>query len=349
MSDNGKVLYLPTAARRGELRAAKQEVSNRFLAPDRVSAFRASRAATSSDPKYNVVGVGIGEKTTQNRHTGVLAVKILVRLKYAENQVPMEHRLPRDWDGLPVDVVQTGTFRRIEAVAAAAADVLPQLPNPRIRMRPAQPGCSVGFEAAGVAMAGTFGLLVKKDGKTFILSNSHVLADEGRLPKGATPIFQPGLLDGGNPATDRVATMVDFVPYVPGGANQVDAAIAEIDPALAARNVLFLGAPRRKPIAAQPDMAVHKFGRTTGYTVGRVISLDTDVSVDYESGTFLFQDQILIDGVNGAPFSAAGDSGSAILQRGTNRPVGLLFAGSSTHTLANHMEQVLSAFGVTIA
>lgn len=350
MNGNGKVLYHPTAAHVSDLKAAKQEVSSQFLAPARVSAFRAARAATSSDPDNNVVGVGIGEKITQKRHTGVLAVKILVRHKYADNQVPSEHMLPSEWKGLPVDVVQTGTFRRIEALPAAAASVVPHLPNPRVRMRPIKPGSSVGFQVAGLVMAGTFGLLVKKDGKAFILSNSHVLADEGRLIKGTSPIFQPGLLDGGNPATDQVATLSDFVPFLPGQLNDMDAAIAELMAGVkASREVLFLGAPKRKPARALRDMIVHKFGRTTGYTVGRVISLDTDVSVDYESGTFMFQDQILIEGVSGEPFSAAGDSGSAILERETNRAVGLLFAGSATHTLANHMDPVLKKLKVTIA
>jgi hypothetical protein len=340
---NGKVLYLPTQAHLSELKDAKREVSSVLLAPDRVSAFRAARVATSSDPDNNVVGVGIGEKITQRRHTGVLAVKILVRHKYSENQVPREHMLPAQWKGLPVDVVQTGTFRSAEALA----DPVPHLPNPRVRMRPIQPGSSVGFDSPSQD-TGTFGLLVKKDGRTFMLSNSHVLADAGLLPQGAE-IFQPGLLDGGNSATDRVATLADFIDFVPGQLNRVDAAIAEIDPGVpVSREILFLGAPRRRPVAALRDMIVHKFGRTTGYTVGRVISVDTDVSVSYDSGTFMFEDQILIDGLNNEPFSSAGDSGAAILERETNRPVGLLFAGSATHTLANHMGQVLGAFGVSV-
>lgn len=47
-------------------------------------------------------------------------------------------------------------------------------------------------------MAGTFGAVVTKAGKRFILSNNHVLAENGLISLGA-PIFQPGLLDGGKP------------------------------------------------------------------------------------------------------------------------------------------------------
>jgi hypothetical protein len=341
MTDDGKVLFLPTKAHLGHLKEAKRQLSREILEPVRVSAFRAAQAATSPDLHHNVVGVGVGEKIAQRRHTGVLAVKVLVRRKYAENEVPAGQMLPKVYHGMPVDVVQTGTFRSFEALAISS------LPDPRSRKRPVQPGSSVGFESPRL-VTGTFGLLVERGGRRFILSNSHVLAAEGRLEEGA-PIFQPGLLDEGDPARDQVATLTQSVPFRTGKLNRVDAAIAEIDPGISvSRSILFLGAPQRKAARAQRDMIVHKFGRTTGYSVGRVISLDTDVSVDYESGTFMFQDQILIEGVNGEPFSAAGDSGSAILERGTNRPVGLLFAGTPTHTLANPLDQVLKRLKVTL-
>ena len=48
-------------------------------------------------------------------------------------------------------------------------------------------------------------------------------------------------------------------------------------------------------------------------------------------------------------FSSGGDSGSLIVTTdGNNYPVGLLFAGSSTRTLANQIGLVLTKFGVTI-
>lgn len=96
-------------------------------------------------------------------------------------------------------------------------------------------------------------------------------------------------------------------------------------------------------------MAVHKFGRTTGYTVGQVTSIDTDVTVGYDLGNLTFTGQIIIVGNNGTSFSNAGDSGSLILERGTNKAVGLLFAGSTSHTIANHIDDVLKALGVTLA
>jgi hypothetical protein len=97
------------------------------------------------------------------------------------------------------------------------------------------------------------------------------------------------------------------------------------------------------------DSAVYKFGRTTGYTVGQVTGIDNDVIVEYHIGKITFTRQGIIVGGTGQAFSNAGDSGSLILQRGSNMAVALLVAGSNTRTIANHIDQVLKAPGVTVA
>jgi hypothetical protein len=241
-----------------------------------------------------------------------------------------------------VDVEQVGTFRRLMPPAA--------MPDPRKRIRPARPGCSIGFQdpAGQFIMAGTFGALVKKGQQRFILSNNHVIADENKLPLGA-PIFQPGFLDAGNPpVTDAIAKLTKFAPLVPGTLNKVDCAIAKLNAnSLATNSVLFIGPPTGRT-AARLDMVVHKFGRTTSFTVGRVTSIETDVSVQYDTGIVTFENQIIIVGLTAQPFSASGDSGSLILERSTNKAIGLLFAGSATHTIANHIADVLAAMNVSL-
>jgi hypothetical protein len=323
-------------------RAAKQSLSKKYLKPkpQAVSPLMALNPIASSKPEQNIVGIGIGEKVSKGISTGVMAVKVLVRVKYADDQIPDGDRLPATINGLPVDVEQVGTFRRFA----------PAMPNPRKKFRPAQPGCSVGFQDPHnlFTMAGTFGAVVRRAGKSFVLSNNHVLADENKLPIGS-PIFQPGLLDGGNASTDKIATLTQFIPLTTAGTNKVDCAIAQAtSSSIVKKDVLFIGPPNGSAAAAI-DMKVHKFGRTTGYRTGHITSVETDVTVGYEMGNVTFDNQILIVGENNQPFSAAGDSGSLILERGTNRAVGLLFAGSSSHTIANHIGDVLAALGVTLA
>jgi len=341
-----------------DLRAAKGEWSKRVLQAPRIEAARrgvpkieAARAltgATSPIPSQNVVGVGVGEKLTDGEHTGILSVKFFVRLKYREDEIDTKHLLPKTIDGLPVDVEESGLFRRFGA--APARKRVHVTPNPRTKIRPAQPGCSIGFQDPNnqFLMAGTFGAVVTDKTNLYVLSNNHVLADENRLPVGS-PIFQPGLLDGGNPATDQIAELTKAIPLQAATPNKVDCAIAKaLKTTLVSKDILQIGAPQGVT-DAHLDMTVHKFGRTTGYSVGRVTSIDTDVTVQYETGNFTFGEQIIVVGLGGHSFSDSGDSGSLILQRGTNKATALLFAGSRSHTIGNHIADVLAALNVTLA
>jgi hypothetical protein len=219
-------------------------------------------------------------------------------------------------------------------------------------------GTSIGFKIPppkdNFVMAGTFGAVVSKGGKRFILSNNHVLAENGVVALGGA-IFQPGLLDGGNEATDQVASLTKFIEIKSTGFNKVDCAIAEF---LAATPVSPILMPRvgalasANPVAATTGMLVEKTGRTTGYTKGRVFDIASDVNIDYEDRdgntfTATFADQMLIVGTPGS-FSDRGDSGSLIVERSSKRATGLLFAGSASHTIANHIADVLAALGVTL-
>jgi len=346
---------MPPGERFDELRAAKRAMTREHLG--RAPRTRHGRSAASPAPSSNVVGVGIGEKRVAGRPTGVLAVKFLVRVKYPQDQVTDSHQLPRDLGGLPVDVEEVGTFYRLAATAPAspaspagpAAPFVNVVPNPRSRVRPLQPGSSVGFvdvEHPSI-MAGTFGLLATDGERRYIVSNNHVLADENRLAIGG-PILQPGLLDGLDSADPPIARLTRFVPLSTSEPNAVDCALAELLPGEEARpEILYLGAPRGTAPAAI-DMVVHKFGRTTGYRVGRVTSVDTDISVDYGLGAVTFHGQILIQGVDGQAFSVGGDSGAAVLERATGNVVGLLFAGSPNHSAASHIDDVLAALAVRL-
>ena len=340
-----------------DVREAKQEWSHRFLVVPESAvpagtgmtrhAGAHARARTAAPRRdSNIVGVGVAEKIVDGKPTGVLAVKFFVKTKYPRSSV--RSVLPKTIDGVPTDVEQAGTFRAFARTRRPAAPGAP-LPNPRARARPALPGSSIGFRIAGdqFVMSGTFGALVKTSSQVYILSNNHVLTDENRLPIGS-PIFQPGLLDRGRVESDQIAELTRFVKLKGNRFNRIDAAIARpLNKHLVGRDVLHIGAPNGTAAAAI-DMMVHKFGRTTSYTVGRVVSVDTDVTVEYETGDFTFQNQIIIQGANAQIFSDQGDSGSIVLQRGTNATVGLLFGGGPGHTIANHIGDVLRSLRVRL-
>jgi hypothetical protein len=357
-----------TKTQRSDLTKAKSAMSARYLTGQVAvqGAARSLRAAPSSARTHNVVGVGVDEKYVNGKPAGVSVVKFLVRAKMALSALSASERLPKTIDGIETDVEEVGLIvpqAKKKKAAKKAPGQQATMPNPRTRHRPAQPGCSIGFREPNddFIMAGTFGLLVKDAAGTYILSNNHVIAFENgveadgtkrtALKKGA-PIFQPGLLDGGSIATDQIAALTRWIDLRANSqSNLVDGAIAELlKKTLAIRDVLFIGAPTGTASAAK-DMVVHKFGRTTSYTAGRVSSVFFDVTVPYEVGDVTFQDQIAIRGLDGTRFSDSGDSGSSILERSTNKVVGLLFAGATNGSLtfANHISDVLSKLKVKLA
>ena len=93
----------------------------------------------------------------------------------------------------------------------------------------------------------------------------------------------------------------------------------------------------------------HELLVQTGHTLGRVTGIHATIDVDYRGRQARFVGQIVISGDG---FSTGGDSGSLIVTKGLlmadRRPVGLLFAGSPTSTIANPIDLVLDRFGVTV-
>jgi len=320
---------------------AKKSAAGDFLStkmqPEPLAAF-----AARPNPGHNVVGVGVGFKLTKGKATQRHSIRFYVERKLPKHAIPKEFMLPTRIGKVPTDVIETGAFR---AFAAA----LPE----QTRIRPAQPGCSIGFQftgaKAGYVMAGTFGAVVQADGNLYILSNNHVLANENLLPPGS-PIFQPGLLDKNSPQSDQIAKLTKFVKISASGPNTVDCAIAEVLNKNLVSSVVMPKVGKLasgQPVSAAEGMSVHKTGRTTGYTQGVIGDISADVKIQYDVGPVAFTDQVLITGSSGS-FSGAGDSGSLIVDRKSKQPVALLFAGSTTNTIANHIDDVLQALGVTI-
>jgi hypothetical protein len=205
---------------------------------------------------------------------------------------------------------------------------------------------------------GTAGTLVTDGTHDYILSNSHVLAREGAGAVGENIMHRvstacdPGALHVGELAAD--------VPLRFGrrSTNRVDAAVARITPNVlpgtdASGRILHIGnsfadafGVTNAQVAASVGLPVKKSGRTTGLTRSSVGYTDVNVSVRYKAGIAYFTGQFV---VLGAGFSAGGDSGSLIVtDDAAARPVGLLFAGSSTDTIGNPIDDVMSLLGAEL-
>jgi hypothetical protein len=298
-------------------------------------------------------------REVQEKHTGrLMAIKGVVGTAVGpsaddqhEVKVFVEEwrdaRIPNKLEEVPVEVVVTG---KIYALKPGDKPIASRI-NPAARFpRPVPTGVSTGHPDI---TAGTISCRVKDtSGNVYALSNNHIYADENRATIGDN-VLQPGPYDGGRNPQDAIGTLSAFVPIKFDGTNNtVDAAIALSSTANLGKATPSngYGTPKRTTASAYAGMQVQKYGRTTALTQGRVYATNATVNVQYDQGVARFVGQIIITPGN---FSAGGDSGSLVVKNDrkaseNNKPVGLLFAGSNTITVANPINAVLSAFGVSV-
>ena len=318
--------------------------------------------------KPNVVSVGCGYKVKDGKSTDEYCIVVGVTRKMHAINIAAQDIVPVKIDGVATDVVQVG---KIVALI-----------YPKERYRPAPPGVSIGHYAI---TAGTFGCVVKKGDKRYILSNNHVLAfsNEGAVND---DILQPGAADGGIPPTAVIAVLYDFVgiefgddgglPTCPitgayagiynifaklfkrvhrvkaintdisASPNLVDAALAEpFEDVDILDDIVDIGKPR-STTSGLVGMEVKKYGRTTQLTRGTIQQVNAMVRVNYGAGKIaVFDEQIITSAM-----SAGGDSGSVVLMDSDeNILVGLLFAGSEQVTILNEITNVFDALDVGLS
>jgi hypothetical protein len=279
----------------------------------------------------NVTGVGVGFKEVGGVRTDQVAIRVYVDRKLPRAQLADDEVLPEEVEGIPVDDIEA----RIEVHSG---------PDPtqehRNRHNPMMGGISIGNEVLGGS--GTLGGSVfdNRTQQDLMLSNWHVLCGSLTCEVGE-PIIQPGT--GG----DDTGTAADIVGrlhrFVIG--DEVDAAVALLSGhRFLRRDLLNLGsfAGVAGPVLGAE---VRKSGRTTGVTAAIIADVSAEVDVtDYPQGTLTFQNQIVIENANP---SARGDSGSLWID-GSNRVVGLNFAGSAGRAIANPIAAVIDALDIDL-
>ena len=206
-------------------------------------------------------------------------------------------------------------------------------------------GGNVNDISRAFCCSGTLGALVADGTTQYILSNNHLLArsDQADIDE---DVSQPGLIDNGCQAAEIVADLIAHPSLV---SSNVDAAIATLRAGTmnSTGNILDIGVPATTTVMPTVGLGVAKSGRTTGFTTGAIGAVNVDVSVQYQQQcgqgkkfVVSYTNQIVI---NSSSFSAGGDSGSLIVTNDAfHNPVGLLFAGSSSTTFANPIDEVLA-------
>jgi hypothetical protein len=303
--------------RNGALWQARQQFVAAFLKPEKPRLRSFALGPPIPDPQQNVVGVGI---TQHPDHPSTPALTAFVTKKFPDSALTAAQRLPDVYAGQALRVEEVGAFRRLA--------IQPPYPDPKAPLRPAQPGNSVGIINRPDTTGTITAIVIDAKGVTYVLSCNHVLADENAATKNATQIVQPGQAEQAPVAFPVLATLSTFVALDPMALNTVDCAIARvINPQDVSTEILAIGRVNGTT-SAQLGMQVHAFGRTSTYMSGTVTALGVTANIEYGLGMLSFDDQIFISGSQpGVPFSAAGDSGSLVVEQATGKAIGMVIAG----------------------
>lgn len=312
-------------------------------------------ATLSERPSIRALGVPAGPFSENGMPPRTVAIGLAPK---GDGQYQLAVRLQRralEFSGL-VDSIRKKAKGEVEVRYIGRVSKRAAVPWQQKRVRPLRLGSSVGhFKIT----AGTLGAFVRSrlGGEPLILSNNHVLANENQA-KAGDAILQPGKLDGGQLAHDRVGSLAGFIKLRRTSANRIDAATASIEAGIeinAAKLAPFGRLHGVGPTFLDEGAEVRKVGRTTGATKGRVTAIELDhLIVGYDVGDLRFDGQIEIEGNGTKAFSDGGDSGSLIVNP-NGLAVALLFAGTSDGgsngrglTYANPIHAVLDALKVEL-
>ena len=275
--------------------------------------------------REEVVAVGIGRKQVKGKWTRKKAILIFVKKKVDVSSLDATDVIPKKIEGCCTDVIEVGELEEMQIQ--------------RQRERPALWGSSCMWYKG---TACTLGAKVWKNGKAYILGNAHCYFPFWKGAKKGEDVWQPSRVDGGS-IEDKIGTVFEVAPFSFEESNLVDAALALIiNPFDVSNEIMEIGVPSPTTATVKIGEIIQKFGRTSGYTKGKVISVKTTATVRYglADGTkkvVRFKDQIftqkMVDG---------GDSSSLALNM-KKQPIGLCYAGSEVISIFNTIQNVQAA------
>ncbi|MCU1267748.1 MAG: hypothetical protein JWM21_4066 [Acidobacteria bacterium] len=252
--------------------------------------------------------------------------------------------LPATFRGVPVILIEMPSAGFLSAAAPRMTAGEPPYPNGIREQQAVIIGGISGANTNLTGQSGTIGYFCRRRSKLarrkeiHLLSNSHVFADLRKTTiDNSDLILQPS---PGEPAGNRpIGTLVNFSALKFDAdinePNHIDAAIARLwGPQQHQPLIPMIGAikgyvPKRDVAIGE---AARKFGRTTGYTEGRVSSIYLDIWIRYDrtGQSAFFQNQFLIAPAEPGftKFVSKGDSGSLVVDA-EQHALGLIFAGMS--------------------
>ena len=274
--------------------------------------------------KYKgVVGIDVEHKRVKDQKTDTVGITVYVEKKLPQQKLSDEEAIPSTISGIPTDVVEIVYMWGPGKRKLRAADVQAMQSKQKATMQ--RSDVLVG----GLSLAnqyepyyyGTLGIVLPSKDAPTALSCAHVMVDPKQSPSNTQGVIEP---QGGQFLTDCIGTVSLY--YF--NENNVDAALVPIAPdrAYSQWTVEKIGEIEGWGTASVGDQ-VEKMGVTSGYTTGVVSSTSfTLYLTDPDWGDITLENQIKID----SEFSKPGDSGSAAIDCGTKKMIGMVEAGGQT-------------------
>lgn len=320
---------------------AKKSISRDKLEKVRRTAFRMFAH------RPNFTGVDVGYAWDGETQSDRISVRVHLARKLPLAELESHLVIPKEIDGVPIDVIQ-GDYRvpQLESAQAAVETRYPFLIG----------GASISRELGG---AGTLGALVvdRTTRRPGVLSNWHVMAGPQARP--GDGIVHPATMDAGIWRPRRIASLDRYILSGRG-----DAAVAFLD----GPDVwvpLQLGGFTEVTSVRRPRLGetLTKHGRTTATTSGKVDGEGIyRLTYEIRPGVWEARDiegfRLLstIEGnAHDEEISQPGDSGALWVHEGSGAGVGLHFAGETSSlpadefALACNLDSVTQALDVEIA
>ena len=132
--------------------------------------------------------------------------------------------------------------------------------------------------------------------------------------------------------------------------NRFDFAVATLLPEIRGRNEFepkLNLPPLRSFDDPQPNEAVFKVGFTTGFTRGRISSVEIKDYFNARGDIYWYESLFAVEG-DDRPFSAPSDGGAVIVRERDGAALGLLLGGNGETTMAFPIRPVLEKLGATL-
>lgn len=281
-----------------------------------------------------VHAVAIGGKRVDGRPTNTVAIIVSVLKKLPLNEIPPDQRIPKEFQGVPTDVVE---------------EAIPEPHKDTKEYRPLEGGCQIQIvkevnPGGTKTSSGTLGCIVldASDDTPYILTNDHVVSESMNLKvwqpdMGSISICCHDYCCGNDPVGSTKNTV---------HSTNVDAATVTIGDTKYKNDVLEIGTIQGTYDVTVNDVVgtgypVKKRGKTTGLTSGNVTKLN-QCGTRSDGWEYTGQSMVVPDT---PPFSDHGDSGAVVMDSQC-RVVGLNWGGSDSQSFFCPVADVMSQLSI---